>query len=262
VLKSIKIHIPDLREQKVISCLFKILDDKIELNNKINSILEQISQALFKHWFIDFEFPDEQGRPYKSSGGEFVDSELGKIPKGWQINKLGNIFDISWGDTNITKKSYIEKGYKAYSASGLDGYLDHYDYDCIGIVVSAIGAYSGQTWFANEKWSCIKNTIRAISDKSSENFIPYLYYMSKNKKLWPIRGSAQPFISQGDARNVIINLPPKSIIKKFSNITLPVLNYINKINEQSILLSEIRDLILPKLITGKIRVNLEDISEG
>ena len=248
--------------QDKVSDILYSFDKSIQINNIISKLLQQIAQLLFKHWFIDFEFSNEQGKPYKSSGGEFTDSELGKIPKGWTIKKLGSVFNISWGDTSTTKKSYIKKGYKAYSASGLDGYLDHYDYDCTGIIISAIGAYSGQTWYANGKWSCIKNTIRIIPNKTDENLIPYLYYMSKHRKLWQIRGSAQPFISQTDTRNIIIYFPPEKIIKEFARITLTLLNYINKITEQNNLLSEIRDLLLPKLITGKIRVNLVDIKES
>lgn len=79
-----KVKIPvDLPTQTAIAEILSSLDDKIELNNKINQELEDLAQTLFKRWFIDFEFPNENGDPYKSSGGEMVDSELGEIPKGW-----------------------------------------------------------------------------------------------------------------------------------------------------------------------------------
>ncbi|MGB9940122.1 restriction endonuclease subunit S [Methanosarcina sp.] len=78
-------------EQKSIANIFSTLDDKIDLNRQMNSTLKQIAQSLFKRWFIDFEFPDENGDPYKSSGGRMVDSKLGEIPEGWGIGKLGDI---------------------------------------------------------------------------------------------------------------------------------------------------------------------------
>lgn len=78
-LKGIKLSIPDLPTQTAIAEILSSLDDKIELNNKINQELENLAQTLFKQWFIDFEFPNENGEPYKSSGGEMVDSELGEI---------------------------------------------------------------------------------------------------------------------------------------------------------------------------------------
>lgn len=78
----------NVKYQNFISNLGKFLDNKIEINNKIIANLEELSQTLFKRWFVDFEFPDEDGNPYKSSGGEMIDSELGEIPKNWKVNKL------------------------------------------------------------------------------------------------------------------------------------------------------------------------------
>src|SRR5699024_680029 len=86
---SLPIDMPPLEEQKAIADTLSALDDKIELNNKINKNLEEQAQLLFKHWFVDFEFPNEEGLPYKSNGGEMIDSELGMIPKGWEIDSLG-----------------------------------------------------------------------------------------------------------------------------------------------------------------------------
>ena len=84
-LEKIIIGVPELKEQKAIAHILSTLDEKIENNKKINKTLEDITQAIFKHWFVDFEFPNENGEPYKSSGGEMVESELGMIPKGWKF---------------------------------------------------------------------------------------------------------------------------------------------------------------------------------
>ncbi len=90
-LNQIKIDIPSLKEQKRIADILTALDDKIELNNQMNQTLEEIASLLYKRWFVDFEFPDDKGNPYKSSGGEMVDSELGMIPKGWEVKNLTEI---------------------------------------------------------------------------------------------------------------------------------------------------------------------------
>ena len=87
ILKKIKVLLPSINEQKEIANILSTLDQKIRVNIKINKILEEMSQAIFKNWFIDFEFPNENGEPYKSSGGEMIESELGKIPKKWDIFK-------------------------------------------------------------------------------------------------------------------------------------------------------------------------------
>jgi restriction endonuclease S subunit len=86
---------PVIEEQTAIAEILSSLDDKIELNNEINKNLEDLAQALFKHWFVDFEFPDENGQPYKSSGGELVESVIGLIPNGWKIVKNSDACEIS-----------------------------------------------------------------------------------------------------------------------------------------------------------------------
>lgn len=124
--------------------------------------------------------------------------------------RLGDYTNLTWGDTNTTKNSYVEEGYLAFSAGGPDGKLDHYDYDCEGIVLSAIGADCGKTWFAEGKWSCIKNTIRFWSTSNAlDNY--FLFLATKDKDFWPRKGGAQPFIPQGDARNCVIPLPPLTL---------------------------------------------------
>ena len=130
---------------------------------------------------------------------------------------LGDYTDLTWGDTNTTKNSFVSNGYLAYSASGPDGMLDHFDFEREGIILSAIGADCGKTWFATGKWSCIKNTIRfwSVSEKLDNRF---LYFATREKDFWPRRGGAQPFIPQGEARNCSIPLPPLSLQFSFVEI--------------------------------------------
>ena len=135
----------------------------------------------------------------------------------YPLVRLGQYTNLNWGDTKTTKASYVLSGYQAYSASGPDGLLDHYDYDCEGIVLSAIGADCGKTWFAKGKWSCIKNTIRFWSI-SNELDNAFLFFATNKKEFWPRRGGAQPFIPQGDARNCTIPLPPMAQQQQFVSI--------------------------------------------
>ena len=124
----------------------------------------------------------------------------------WTKVKLSQIADIGWGDLSVTKKSYVESGYTAYSATGADGFLPYFDYDQDGIVVSAIGANCGKIWRAHGKWSCIKNTMRIII-KDAPVSLDYLYYFLSDPKVFPKRGSGQPFISKEDARDIEIAYP-------------------------------------------------------
>src|SRR5690554_3255735 len=104
VLNEVLVSVPDLPTQTAIAEILSSLDDKIELNNKINQELENLAQTLFKQWFIDFEFPNEKGEPYKSSGGALVDSELGEIPKGWEVGVLEDLIDFSNGNAFKSKE--------------------------------------------------------------------------------------------------------------------------------------------------------------
>lgn len=156
--------------------------------------------------------------------------------------QVQDVLDVQWGDTKTTKSSYVEDGYLAYSAAGPDGFLSKYDYDCDGIVLSAIGANCGSTFFATDKWSCIKNTIR-ILPRSSDIDLKYFYFMTKSPNFWPLRGSAQPFISQTDIREMVIKIPDLATQKKIGEIIYGFELQIEKNNEIATTLEEIAQAI-------------------
>jgi type I restriction enzyme, S subunit len=152
----------------------------------------------------------------------------------WTTAKLGDVADVQWGDTSTTKASYVEAGYLAYSATGPDGFLDHFDHEGQGIVLSAIGAQCGKTWFANGKWSCIKNTI-VLKGHDGEVVTRFLFYATSVPDFWPKRGAAQPFISQGDARKIELAIPPLSTQRRISSI-LGAYDDLIEVNKQRIAL--------------------------
>jgi len=128
-------------------------------------------------------------------------------PEHWTRARLGEVADVNWGDTSVTKASYSATGFRAYSASGPDGFLPYADFERTGVVLSAIGADCGKTWLAKGKWSCIKNTLRFWAT-SPDVDTAFLYWLTRDPAVWPKRGSAQPFISQGDARALEVAYPP------------------------------------------------------
>ncbi|NLB18487.1 MAG: restriction endonuclease subunit S, partial [Syntrophomonadaceae bacterium] len=99
----LEIFLPTLKEQKAIAATLSCLDDMIELNNRTNEVLEEMAQAIFKHWFVDFEFPHDIGEPFKASGGEMVGIELAEIPEGWKVGVLEDIGEIIGGSTPSKK---------------------------------------------------------------------------------------------------------------------------------------------------------------
>jgi type I restriction enzyme, S subunit len=96
-IKEFEFLLPPLEEQKRIADVLSCLDAKIENLRRQNETLEEIARSIFKHWFIDFEFPNPDGKPYKSSGGAMVRSDLGDIPEGWQVGKLGDVVEVFMG---------------------------------------------------------------------------------------------------------------------------------------------------------------------
>ncbi len=135
----------------------------------------------------------------------------------------------------------------------LDGKLDHYDFDRNGVVLSAIGANCGKTWYACGKWSCIKNTIRfwsIVPTVSTE----FLFFATQQPDFWPVRGAAQPFISQGDALAVRLRCPTPSLMESFTNVVCDHLEHTRLLEMKNTNLRRTRDLLLPKLVSGELDV--------
>jgi type I restriction enzyme S subunit len=249
LIKDFPLPVPALSVQRRIAGILSAYDELIENSERRIRILEAMARALYREWFVHFRFPGHEKLPR-------VASPLGDIPKTWEVKKLGDIADISWGDTSTTKASYVEDGYSAYSASGMDGKLDHFDFDRTGIVLSAIGAQCGKTWLARGKWSCIKNTIRFWSEdeRASSEF---LFIATEGQDFWPRRGAAQPFISQGDAGRIDLLIPDRATMSRFTKFAVASLEQIATLEMQIQNLRRTRDLLLPRLLSGQI--NLKDI---
>ena len=236
------VRVPLLDIERKIGEVLSAYDELIENNTRRIKILEQMAQGLYREWFVG---------PCRS----------GKLPNGWEMKKLGDIADIQWGDTSTTKASYVEEGFAAYSASGLDGKLDHYDFDRKGIVLSAIGAQCGKTWFARGKWPCIKNTIRFWPSNYHAS-AEFLYLATNESDFWPRRGAAQPFISQGDARQKELLCPDEETMHSFTNFTETALEQVAILTRKNANLRRTRNLLLPKLISGEVDVSELDIETG
>ncbi len=184
--------------------------------------------------------------------------------KGWTEVTLDEVAIASWGNTTTTKSKYVPSGYLAYSASGADGYLDWFEHDCNGVILSAIGAQCGKTWFAHGKWTPIKNTIwiKGLKDKLLDQ---YLYYLSNRDQFWQIRGQAQPFISLGDVRTTIFLLPPIQEQKRIVDLISSVDSYIDALQKQADSARKSRNAVLHEMLSaggdGWTEVTLGEISE-
>lgn len=141
-------------------------------------------------------------------GRSEVKSLCSEVPSGWATTALGEIADVNWGNTSLTKKSYTESGFTAYSAAGPDGYIEHAEFSGPGIVLSAIGARSGRCFFAVGQWTAIKNTITIVPHEPISN--EWLFIILNRESIWCKRGGAQPFIALSDAIALPILLPSRA----------------------------------------------------
>ncbi|MDT9349722.1 restriction endonuclease subunit S [Clostridium perfringens] len=265
-LKNLSLNLPSLEEQKAIAKILSDLDEKIEVNNKINKNLEEMAQAIFKQWFVDFEFPNEEGKPYKSSGGEMVESELGMIPKGWEISKLGNyieLYDSKRIPLSKNEREKREKIYPYYGAASLMDFVDDYIFEGVYILMGEDGTVSdnlgypilqyvwGKFWVNNHA-----HVIKGVLDISEE----FIYILLKNTNVKQIiTGAVQPKINQKNLREVNIVMPvKKDIVKKYSDLVNKMFFKIRILTDENERLEKLRDTLLPKLMSGEIRVPLEN----
>jgi type I restriction enzyme S subunit len=265
------IPVPDEVTQKYIGNLYYDLSMAIELNNQINKNLEEMAQAIFKSWFVDFE-------PFRD--GEFEESELGLIPKGWRVGKLSDVGEIIGGgtpskskpeyyseigipwitpkDLSINKNKYISRGEIDISELGLressarlmpKGTVLFSSRAPIGYIAIAKNAVTTNQGF---------KSVVPFENISSE----YIYLLLKNSiNEIESRATGSTFkeISGGEMKKVPIILPPKEIIRKFNEIATTLGKTQASLEDENSILMSIRDTLLPKLMTGEIRVPVEEV---
>ena len=270
-LKNIEINIPSLQTQKKIGKILKSLDDKIEVNTSINSALEKLGETLFRHWFVDFEFPNENGEPYRSSGGAMKDSELGEIPKKWKIIELKviskNIRKITEPNSLNYSRAYIGLEHLPRKSIALNNWgpsdevsSNKYIFSKKDILFGKLRPYFHKVGVAPIEGICSTDILviqpscpeyfgYLLSQVSSEDFVNYTYATST--------GTRMPRTNWESMGCYKILLPSKSILEKWNNIMNSIVStHINNIME-SRNLSSIRDILLPRLMSGKIRVPVE-----
>ena len=263
-IRKLKILLPSLEHQNRIVKVLKPLDEKIDLNYKLVTNLEELSQTLFKRWFVDFEFPDENGNPYKSSGGEMIDSELGEIPKGWKLNKLDKIINIKSGKRPRNKVNIVDNKNKIpiIGASKVMGYTSDYLESEPILVMGRVGTHGVIQRFNNNVWPS-DNTFFIKSQ-----FMIYTYFILINIDYKSLnRRSTQPLLSQKDIKNIDIIIPESdTLIVRYEEITNMYFKQIDVLKDQISYLNELRDTLLPKLMSGKIEipddieVNMDELS--
>ena len=271
LLERIQIDYPQnsFLQKKIVSILSS-LDEKIELNRKINQNLEEIAQTLFKRWFIDFEFPNEEGKPYKSSGGKMSESELEEIPVGWRVAKLGDFIKFIKGKKPkilVEKEDGINK-FKYLTIKSINNEEENYCSDEKVIFVSKNeimmvmdGASSGDIYIGKE--GVLGSTLSKIEiDKSIDwSIVYYLLNYYKNEIKQHNTGSAIPHTDKNYIENITFFLPNNKKINYFSKIFKSILLKKIALEDEIYKLIELRDYLLPRLMSGEIDISNLKISE-
>ncbi|MCZ7356571.1 MAG: restriction endonuclease subunit S [Candidatus Methanoperedens sp.] len=251
-LKKIPIPLPDLEEQEHIASILVSLDDKIALNRHMNITLEKIGQALFRRWFVDFEFPDEEGKPYRSSGGEMLETELGEVPKGWKVMTVGEILELAYGKP-LKDENRLKGNVPVYGSNGQIGWHNEKLVEGPGIVVGRKGNPGIITW-SHKAFFPIDTTFYVVP--KAIRSIYYLFYILRLQDLQSLGAdSAVPGLN----RNVVymnkMIVPSPKILQVFDEHMREIYNKIQANDEQSRTLAALRDALLPKLMSGEIRVS-------
>ena len=247
-IEDYKILLPDLKTQRRIASILSSLDRKIELNNKINADLEEMAQAIFKNWFVDFE-------PFKD--GKLVDSELGMIPEGWKVGSLGDFCNVFTGKKNTNQA--IEKGlYPFFSCAPEPLASNDAIFNGKAIIIAGNGSYTGRTSFYNGGFDLYQRTYACtIREQDKENLMIFFYHMMKQffepTKMGGTRGSSIPYIVMGDITQQKFPYSEDWLIR-FSNIVNSMMDRKLRIDKENSRLSLLRDTLLPRLMSGELEI--------
>lgn len=257
--------LPNLSYQQKSVRILEILDKKIKLNNQMIDTLEEMASTLFKRWFVDFEFPDENGNPYKSSGGKMIDSELGEIPEGWEIGNLSDVSEIIMGQSPKSNTyNQSKEGLPLVNGASdfKQGYINPLKYTTdpkkitkSGDYIFGVRATIGNVTYVDSEYAIGRGA--GIARVREVYFSEYLYttlnalfdYFTKIAT-----GSVYINISKKDFEKYQIVIPSIFYLKKYHNTVGSLFYKIRKLREENLSLSQIRDELLPRLLSGEIEL--------
>ena len=249
---------PTLLEQKRIASVLSNIDSKIELNRAINQNLEAMAKQLYDYWFVQFDFPNEEGKPYKSSGGEMVWNEKLRrdIPKGWSCSDIKSALNIFTGKKDVSKA--IPGPYKFFSCAPEPISSNEYMYDGEVVLVSGNGSYTGRVGYFNGKFDLYQRTYACVLKSESDTWMPFYYYTLRYM-FQPVfsggkHGSSIPYIVLGDLADFKF-AKELTIINRFVSIVAPMFNEQFKRLVETEQLIKQRNELLPLLMNGQVSVN-------
>ena len=262
-LKTVKITLPSLDNQRKLISILKSIDKKLKNNNQINQELEAMAKTLYDYWFVQFDFPDQNSKPYKSSGGKMVYNQDLKreIPEGWGVEKLGDIticHDSKRVPLSSNDRELVKGEIPYYGATGIMDYVNNYIFDGDYVLMAEDGSVmtekgtpilqriSGKNWVNNHA-----HVLEPIKNHSCK----LLMMLLKDVSVMKIKtGSIQMKINQENMNKIVVPAIPLELLfeinQKLEVIDKQQLNLIEE-NKQ---LTQLRDWLLPMLMNGQVKV--------
>lgn len=245
-LCKIKVQKPSLSVQNSVSCILGKYDTLIENNTKRIRLLEKMAENLYKEWFVRFRFP----------GHENVEMENG-LPKGWKVKKYEDELNVKYGKGLPTDK-LTKDGFPVFGSNGQIGYYTSYMYDTPQILISCRGASSGVVNISLPKSFITNNSLICEMTNKTESVFEYLKYYFLNTNLVQYQtGSAQPQITINNIVKLKLLIPSTDVQIKFADKVRILDKEVGNLQHQNSLLARQRDLLLPRLMSGKLEVKEE-----
>ncbi len=256
-IMGINFSFPNIEIQKSIADVWSNLENKIALNRQINDNLEAMAKQLYDYWFVQFDFPNEEGKPYKSNGGVMVWNEMLKreIPQGWSDCKIKDFMRIFTGKKDVSKA--VPGNYKFFSCAPEPISSNEYIYDGYAVLVSGNGSYTGRVGFYKGKFDLYQRTYACVLDEDEHN-ISFFYYTLRYL-FQPIysggkHGSSIPYIVLGDLADFCFAFN-ETICTKFVDAAKPMFDEQLLRQKEIEALTKQRDELLPLLMNGQASVN-------
>lgn len=240
ILRSVPLSYPPLEEQRRITSILGALDDKIKFNRKMNKTLEEMAQALFKSWFIDFDGHDD-----------LVDSELGSIPRGWSAKPIGTVMGLAYGKS-LPARRRILGDVPVYGSGGISGTHNEALVSGPGVIVGRKGSV-GTIYWEERDFFPIDTTFYVESESSA--WLAWAYYALAEIDIAQLGAdSAVPGVNRNAVLAQPLPLPPGEVTDRFWEVVSPIRNRKSQLEVESRMLADLRDTLLPKLISGELRV--------
>lgn len=237
-IENFKFMCPPKDQRDAISSLLWNIQNKIETNRKTNIHLEELAQDLFKSWFIDFT-------PFD-----------GQMPEDWDTKPIDEVYNIKYGK-GLSKSDLLSDGYPVYGANGIIGFFDQTNVNKIVTLITSRGNGSGDLSYTKHKHAFITNNSFIVEPQIRYSYIefPFIYQSFCHMDFKSLcSGSAQPQLTNSAISSLDIVIPPKDIIIAFSQFTSPLYGKILSLYHESTRLAVLRDTLLPKLMSGEIKI--------